>query len=200
MELFLFWQGGPDTILRVRRPVEELLPPGVLLRLMGRVKLFILDLRHVFKLVLILDETLGSLLNLPALHPRIQMLRVHPMLHDLRWQVVLGLLDRPRIHDPLLHLVTLMLILLSVVLLSQVSKICAWVLIPLLLNGLMLFIQLVDDWVNIHRRRIDNRNHISRRINLVQVVTLSLAEAAAERPASLPQLMVSWFLLLRGVE
>ena len=71
VELFLFWQGGPDTILRVCRPVEELLPVGILLLLVGGVKLFILVLWHVFKLVLILDETLGSLLNLPALHPRI---------------------------------------------------------------------------------------------------------------------------------
>ena len=93
-----------------------------------------------------------------------------------------------------------MLLLLGVVLLSKVSEMCAWVLIPLLLNGFMLFIQLVDYRVNIHRRRVDNRNHISRRFNLVQVVTLSLAEAAAERPASLPKLLVSWVLLLRGVE
>ena len=113
----MFWQGGPDTILRVGRPVEELLPCGVLFRLVRRLELTVLIWRHVLKLVLILDETLGCLLNLPALHPRIQMLRVHPMLHDFCWKVVLGLLDRPRIHNPLLHLVALMLLFLGVVLL-----------------------------------------------------------------------------------
>ena len=95
---------------------------------------------QVADFVFVFDETLGSLLNFTALHPGIQMLRVHPVLDHFDRQVVLRLLKRSRIHELPSHFILLLFVLLGVIPLSELSEGCVGVFLLLPSDLLMLLV------------------------------------------------------------
>ena len=155
--------------------------------------------RQVADFVFVFNETLGSFLNFTALHPRIQMLGVHPVLDHLYGEVVLRLLKRPRIHELPPHFILLLFVLLGVIPLSELCEGCVGVFILFLAYLLMLLVQLVNDRVDFHGRWVDHGHHVSRILYPMPVMVILFRSLADDSRTPIIDI-VFWVLFLRGVK